>query len=366
MKIHEITGVLEQVAPRALQESYDNCGLLLGNPDDEVTAAMISLDATPQVVKEAAEAGCNLLISHHPAIFSGLKSLSGNTFTHQVLQEALRYNIGLYTIHTNLDNVLSIGVNRKIGEILGVKPIGVLQPLKGVLRKLVTFCPEKESGKVLSALFEAGAGIIGKYSECSFSAAGTGTFKAGEGTNPFVGNIGERHHEPEHRIELIFPFWLERELIKALHSAHPYEEVAYDIYKIENTWNSVGAGAYGDLDEAIPLADFFQILKRRFHCGTIRHTAFAKEKKVKRLAWCGGSGSFLLQAARTVGADVYITGDFKYHQFFETDPHTVIADIGHFESEQYTPLLVQEIIHSKFPNFAALLSKSSSNPVFYY
>ena len=362
MRISEITSYLDQRIPRAMQESYDNSGLLVGDAHAELTSALISLDITEEVVREAIDTGANLIIAHHPIIFSGLKKLTGSNYVERTVQMAIKHDVALYACHTNLDN-MDFGVNRRIADRLGLKNVRILRPLRGKLLKLVSFVPDANKEKVLEALFQAGAGHIGAYSECSFQQEGLGTFKAGEGSDPFVGEIGHRHTESEVRIEVVLPEYRERAVIQALLRSHPYEEVAYDLYELRNAWPERGAGMIGELEEAMPPMIFLRWLKEKMNAAMVRYTDL--EKDIKRVAFCGGSGSFLLPDAIAQKADVFITGDFKYHQFFDAEGRIMIADIGHYESEQFTTELLADIILEKFPNFAVRFTSCNTNPIKY-
>lgn len=364
MKIREIIDSLEQLAHPTLQEDYDNAGLLIGDKNNECTGALISLDVTEKVVEEAIARKCNLIISHHPLIFRGLKKITGDNYVSRTIISAIKNDIAVYAIHTNLDNVAH-GVNSKIAEKLGMKNCHVLLPKEDQLKKLVTFSPVQNADVVRNALFAAGAGAIGKYSECSYNVSGEGTFKAGEGTNPFVGQQGERHTEPEIRIEVIFPTHIQAPLLSALKEAHPYEEVAYYIQPLDNMDKMTGSGLVGDLDQPISPGALLEELKHHFNLSVIRHTDFTSET-IKRIAVCGGSGFFLLPNAIASGAQAYITSDIKYHDFFEAEGEILLADIGHFESEQFTVDLLSEILREKYPNFAVLKSETRTNPIRYF
>lgn len=364
MKIQDITSFLETIAPASLQESYDNAGLLTGNAGWDCTGIITTLDTTEAVVLEAIEKKCNLIVAHHPIIFSGLKKITGKNYVEKTIITAIKNDIAIYAIHTNLDNVLA-GVNGKISDQLGLINRQILQPKKGILKKLVTFVPTEQAENVRNALFTACGGHIGNYSECSFTAVGEGTFKGGAGTNPFLGKSGQRHTEKEVRLEMIFPAWVENLLLKALVAAHPYEEVAYDIFSLDNKYQDVGSGLMGELPEPVTAVEFLHHLKKTFGLTVIRHTPL-RDKPVKKIALCGGAGSFLIGAAVASGADFYITGDVKYHDFFDANERLVIADIGHFESEQYTIDLLFDILREKFPNFAVLKTRVKTNPVNYF
>jgi len=364
MKLSVLTAYLESLAPLSYQEDYDNAGLIVGHPDQEVFQALVSLDCTEAVVDEAIANNCQVIISHHPIVFRGLKKFNSKTYVERVVEKAIRKGIALYAIHTNLDNVLT-GVNAKICETLGLKNYRILSPKAGILKKLVTYVPLSHAEAVRNALFDAGAGNIGNYSECSFSTEGSGTFNGNDQTDPYVGKPGLRHTENEVRIETIYPAVLESKLLVALIMAHPYEEVAYDLYPITNANQQVGAGMIGDLEVHMQEEEFLYHLKQKMRAHVIRHTAFTG-KTVKKVAVCGGAGSFLLKQAIAAGADVFVTADFKYHEFFDAEGKLVIADIGHFESEHFTQQLLYENIRKKFSNFAVRLTEVNTNPVKYF
>lgn len=364
MTVANIIAFLESVAPPSLQESYDNAGLITGHPTWECRGVLCTLDATEEVIREAMEKGCNLVVSHHPIIFSGLKRINGHNYVERAIITAIRNDIAIYAIHTNLDNVLD-GVSGKMASMLGLEKVSTLQPRGGMLKKLFTFVPAAKAAVVRDALFEAGAGQIGHYSECSFNAVGTGTFRAGPGADPYVGEIGKRHEEDEIKIEVIFPAYLEARLVSAMKAAHPYEEVAYDVVALANPHPGVGAGAIGELPVAMDERSFLELLKSSFGLTVIRHTPWTG-RPVKRVALCGGAGSFLISNALSANADVYISSDIRYHEFFDADGRMLIADIGHYESEQFTIPLLQEILEKKFLTFAILKTEVKTNPVQYF
>ena len=363
MKIEAVVSYLESLAPPYLQESYDNAGLLCGDDQLEVSGALVTLDCTEEVIDEAIALNCNLIVAHHPVIFKGLKKLTGSNAVERVLMKAIRNNIALFASHTNLDHV-SHGVNAELARVLGLKNTRILDAKRHLLRKLVTFCPMSHGEGVRSALFAAGGGSIGNYQECSFSTEGIGTFKGNGESTPFVGKPGTLHRESEVRIEVIYPIYKEGALIAALHAAHPYEEVAYDLIALENKWGLMGAGMVGELEVEMDELDFLKGVKERLNSGCIRHTPLLG-KMVKKVAICGGAGSFLLPQAIASGATVFITGDFKYHEFFSAENKLVIADVGHYESEQFTKDLFYRFITEKFRTFAVHLSKINTNPIKY-
>lgn len=364
MKIANILELLESKAPLNLQESYDNAGLLTGRPEWACTGITVSLDATEEVILEAVSRNHNLVVAHHPIVFSGLKKISGNNYVEKAIIAAIKNDVAIYAIHTNLDNIID-GVNGKIADLLKLGNRRILVPKTGQLKKLVSFVPTDHLDKVCNAVFEAGAGSVGNYSECSFQLEGTGTFKAGAGTNPFTGEIGVRHREKETRLELVYTPDKEKQVVQALMSSHPYEEVAYDLYALTNTHSGIGSGIIGELDKEIPVMDFLKQLKEIFKVPVIRHSPVVKES-VKSVALCGGAGSFLISSALRNNADIYITGDMKYHEFFDANNRLVIADIGHFESEQFTVDLLCDILAEKFPTFAVFKTEVKTNPVNYY
>lgn len=363
MKLREIVSVFESFAPLTYQEKYDNSGLAVGDPDMEITAALLCIDVTVEVVEEAINRGTNLIISHHPVVFKPLSKLTGSNSVEKVILLAVRKSIALYSAHTNMDNVLH-GVNHKICSKLGLIEPEILAPLQHVLKKLVTYVPDQHADVVRNALFDAGAGHIGNYDACSFNNNGFGTFRALEGANPYIGDVGKLHLENETRIETIFPAACQRVVIQSLLKFHPYEEPAYDIYPVENIFPSAGSGMIGKLANPLNEIDFLGQVKTIFNCHYLRHSRLLN-KPVSRIAVCGGSGAFLIPAAISAGADLFITGDVKYHEFFTAEDHLLIADIGHYESEQFTIEIFYDILIKKIPNFAIHFSSIKTNPIYY-
>lgn len=363
MKIKDILSAIEAVAPVALQESWDNSGLLIGNKEVEIDSALITIDVTEAVVDEAIANGNGLIIAHHPPIFSGLKRITGSNDTERLVIKAIQHNIAIYAAHTNID-VVKEGVSWRMAKKLGLKNIETLVPQTGLLKKLVVFVPENYAESVRKALFDAGAGQIGNYDSCSFSTTGSGSFRGNETTNPFVGEPGTIHFENEVRVETIFPSYLQSAVINSMQAVHPYEEVAYDIFPLENKHQQIGLGVVGELTNETPATDFLHNLKKTFGCQALKHTPICKST-VKKIALVGGSGSSFLRNAIQCSADVFVTADFKYHQFFDAENKILIADIGHYESEQFTKELFYEIVRNKFPKFALRLSEVQTNPVNY-
>lgn len=363
VRLKDLMQRLESRAPLALQEEYDNSGLVFGNPEREVESCLVCLDVTPEVVEEAAKMSVPLIISHHPVIFKGIRQVVSSDVTGEILIRAIRHDIALYSMHTNLDNI-SQGVNNILASKLGLSEQKILRPLSGKLIKLVTFCPTAHAEKVRAAIFDAGAGVIGNYDCCSYNIEGKGTFRANEEARPFVGEAHHIHFEEEVRIETILPGYLEKKVVRAMIAAHPYEEVAYDIYPLLNSQPTAGAGMMGALQHAMAEIDFLHHVKRILGISVLRHSRFTG-KPVSRVAVCGGSGSFLIGDAMGQGADAFITSDIKYHQFQEPAGHMLLVDAGHYETEQFTVELIATHLNDIFPNFAVHISKMSNNPVNY-
>jgi dinuclear metal center YbgI/SA1388 family protein len=364
MKISEIIAHLEEWAPPSLQESYDNSGLIVGSPLTDVTGVLVALDCTEAIVEEAIAKNCNLIVAHHPIVFSGLKKFNGKNYVERTVIAAIKNNIAIYAIHTNLDNVHT-GVNAKIAAQLGLKNTRVLAPKTGLLKKFVTFCPADSADKVREALWAAGAGYIGNYDKVSYNLEGHGTYRGNENSNPVIGEKGKFMREPEERIEMIYPSHIEGKLLAALRASHPYEEIAYDLYPMANAWQQVGSGMIGEL--AVPLGqdEFLGLVKTMLKAQVIRFTPIPG-KQVSKVAICGGSGSFLLKDAISAGADAFVTADFKYHQFFDGEGRILIADIGHFESEQFTIDLLVDRLKGIILTFAVLKTEIVTNPINYY
>ena len=360
--VKSITDYLERIAPRQLQESYDNSGLLTGNYSLALTGVIISLDCTEEVVDEAIASRANMIIAHHPILFSGIKSLTGKNYVERTIIKAIKNDIAIYAIHTNLDNVAA-GVNNKLADRIGLINTRILKPLSN-LQKLVTFIPPKFTQEVINRLYNTGAGNIGNYSECSFKVTGKGAFRPNEQANPAIGEANKSEEVEEDRVEIIFPSHLAAVVIAELREAHPYDEVAYYLSTLENENQDNGAGMIGDLPEALAPEEFLNHLKESLSLSCIKHTKYKKE--IQKVAICGGSGSFLLKEAIKNGADVFVTGDVKYHEFFDAESSLMFCDIGHYESEVGTKELLYDLLTKKFTNFALHLSKSVTNPIKYY
>jgi len=364
MIVKEVTQILEELAPLGNAEDFDNVGLLVGDSGAEVSGILVTLDTLENVVDEALKKKCNLIVSFHPIIFRGLKKITRDTYVERTVMKAIQNNIAIYCMHTALDNS-SAGVNAKICEVLGIKHPRILIPKKATIKKLITYVPTADADRLKDALFAAGGGNIGNYSHCSFTSEGKGSYMPGEQSTPVKGSKGTIHYEDEIQINLTFPVANETKILNALFRNHPYEEVAFEIYALENANQQLGMGMIGMLETGMKETDFLAMVKKKMQASCIRHSAL-RGKKVRKIAVLGGSGAFAIVPAKTAGADVLITSDIKYHQFFEAEGTMVIADIGHYETEQFTKNLLVDYLTKKMPNFAISLSGSKTNPIKYF
>lgn len=364
MKIKEILNYIEELAPLSYAEDFDNVGLLVGDASNEVTHVLVTLDTLENTIDEAITKNCNLIISFHPIIFSGLKSITGKNYVERVVLKAIKNDIAIYATHTALDNVKQ-GVSGKMATVLGLKNTKVLLPKTNSIKKLLTYVPNTQAESLRKILFKEGAGHIGNYQNCSYNTEGIGTYLPNEYANPNIGKTGVLQQEPETAITVYFEKHQEHQLLKALFKNHPYEEVAYEITTLENSNQHIGLGIYGELDKASTEIDFLDTLKEVFNLKVIRHSQLLN-KPIKKVAVLGGSGSFALKQAIQVEADVYVSADFKYHDFFGAEKKILIADIGHYESEQFTKNLLVDYLTKKFTNFAIILSETKTNPIYNY
>lgn len=363
MKIKDITSFLETWAPPVLQESYDNSGLLLGDGDDSVQAALLALDVTESVVEEAIRQKCGLIIAHHPLIFKGMKRIGKRHWIDRCIRKAVAHDIAIYALHTNLDNVHT-GVNMKIADKIGLLNTQILSVKSGTLSKLAVYVPTSDKEVLLDALFQAGAGKIGNYDRCSFQTQGMGTFRGNDLSSPALGTKNKKEQVEETKIEVLVPLPLEKAIIQAMYAAHPYEEVAYHHTPLDNRNQEVGAGMMGELKEEMELLPFLRHLKKVMHLSHLKHTQ-PVSSKIKKVAVCGGAGAFLTPKAIQAKADVFISSDFKYHDFFEANGQLTLVDIGHYESEVFTKDLLHDELSKTFTNFAFHLSKVNTNPIQY-
>lgn len=363
MRIKEIIQTIESLAPLSLQESFDNSGMQVGDINREAVAALLCLDVTESVIDEALSLGCNLVVSHHPLAFKPFKSLTGRTYIERCMMKAIKNDIAVYAAHTNLDNARR-GVNFKLAEMLGLQQVRILSPRKDALLKLVSFVPESHAEYVRNALFNAGAGNIGDYDSCSFNLYGQGTFRAGESAHPFVGETGKLHLEKEVRIETVLPEFKQADVLRALLSVHPYEEPAYDFYSLKNSWAQAGSGVVGVLPEPMPEQEFLYFLKDALNIALLKHSK-CTGREIRDVALCGGSGAFLIGEAIAYGADIFVTGEARYNDFYDVEDNILLAVAGHFETEVCTKELLFDVISKKYPTFAVHKSAFDVNPVNY-
>lgn len=364
MTVQDITHVLEEIAPKQYADSFDNVGLLVGDFKQKVSKALLTLDCTEEVVDEAIDKKAELIITFHPIIFKGLKSITGKNYVERVVLKAIKHGISIYAIHTNLDFAWQ-GSNKKLCNILGLSNIQVLLPKEKTIKKLTFYVPTNSAEKVRKALFDAGAGSIGNYDHCSFNLEGIGSFKGTQASNPVIGKKGELHYEKETAVNLMFPWHLEDQILLTLKKAHPYEEIAYEVTSLDNVNQHIGIGMHGDLPFSMSEHDFLAFVKEKLPTECIRHSKLTG-KTIQKIAVLGGSGSFGLEQAKRIGADAYISGDFKYHEFFTAENQILICDIGHYESEQFIKSLLFDVLTKKITNFAFALSEVNTNPVNYY
>ena len=363
MKIHQITQILEEWAPLHYAEDFDNVGLLVGNPKDEVGGILVTHDCLEEVVDEAIERNCNLIVCFHPIIFKGLKRFTGNSHVVRAVRKAIKNDVAIYAIHTALDNQAH-GVSFGLSRALGLTNSSVLLPKENTVEKLNFYVPQAQAEQVRNALFAAGAGKLGNYDECSFSSDGKGSFRPSQNSTPYVGKKGERHIEDELQIQMVFQKHLASQIIEALLSSHPYEEVAYEISSLTNPNQNLGMGMIGHLPKSMKPSSFLDFVKKTLGTPSLRHSHLGT-KDIERVAVLGGSGSFAIQAAKSKKADAYITADLKYHDFYEGNQSFLLVDAGHYETEQHTKKLILNHLTEKLPNFAILLSEVDTNPIKY-
>ncbi|MDA9316653.1 Nif3-like dinuclear metal center hexameric protein [Polaribacter sp.] len=363
MKIREITRYIEELAPLNYAEDFDNVGLLVGSYNTEVSGVLVTLDTLEETIDEAIAKQCNLIVSFHPIIFAGLKKINGSSYVERVVLKAIKNDISIYATHTALDNSKN-GVSAKMCEVLGLTNTKILIPKKGIIKKLTTVVPSVNAVSLRNSLFEAGGGAVGNYEHSSFSTIGESTFKGTENSNPVVGSKEVLHVDNETKISVIFERKNEVKILKCLQAEHPYEEVPYEIVTLENVHQDIGMGMLGEFTKPMEEKDFLRYLKKTMQTACIRHSELL-HKKIKKVAVLGGAGSFAISDAKRAGADAYVSADFKYHEFFKAEKDILLADIGHYESEQFTKNLLVDYLTKKFSNFAIVLSQKSTNPIYY-
>ncbi|MCH5319750.1 MAG: Nif3-like dinuclear metal center hexameric protein [Paramuribaculum sp.] len=362
--IRDIISLIEDFAPSALQESYDNCGLQVGDATLECTGALLCVDARPEIVEEAKRKGLNLIICHHPLFFKGLKRIIGNTQVEKTAWAAIKHDIAIYASHTSLDNARG-GVSFSMAEALGLNNIRFLSPQDDKILKLSVWIPRAHALDLRDQLFMAGCGQLGNYDNCSFSVEGTGTFRPLEGSCPADGTINALHSGEEVRLELLLPRWIKSKVEETILLNHPYEEPAYEFSSVTIGTKSSGLGAVGELSSPITAVSLIERIKSTFNSPVVRCNRFDIHTPVRKVALCGGSGSSFIENAIREKAQVYITSDTGYHAFVDYADKILIADIGHFESENCAKNIFYGIIKEKFPNFAVEYSKTESNPIIY-
>ncbi|MFN3757266.1 MAG: Nif3-like dinuclear metal center hexameric protein [Flavobacterium sp.] len=371
MTIQSLLPLLENMAPTSYAEDFDNVGLLTGNLEQDITGILVCHDALENVIQEAIDTKCNVVVCFHPILFSGLKKITGSNYVEKAIILAIKHDIAIYAVHTGLDNHPE-GVNKIMCKALGIENSKVLISKENYIRKLVTFTIPENFETLRNALFEAGAGNIGNYEDCSFSSKGIGTYMGNESSNPEIGERFEFVENEEIKIEVTFEKHLESSILKALFNHHVYEEVAYEIYELKNKHQNIGLGHIGNLPKPMTEENFLKHVKDCLECGIIRHSAILG-KPIERVAVLGGSGSFAIKAAIRAKADVFITSDLKYHQFYEAENQIILMDVGHFESERFTKNYIVDYLKEKMLNFAPafetgriFLSEQNTNPVKYF
>lgn len=364
MELHKILPILEEMAPLQYAEDFDNVGLLVGNANREITGILVCHDALESVIDEAIEKKCNLVVCFHPILFSGIKKITGKNYVERAILKAIKHDIAIYAVHTALDNHKK-GVNKIFCNALGLTKTKILVPKANFIKKLVTYTIPENAEQLRNALFDAGAGKIGNYEDCSFNSQGIGTYLGNEESNPEIGSRFEFVENTEIKIEVTFEKHLESKVLRALFKNHVYEEVAYEIYSLDNVHQNIGLGMVGEFENALTEADFLQFVKEKMQCGGIRHSELTG-KPIKKVAVLGGSGSFAIKKAIASGADAFLTADLKYHQFYEAEGKLLLADIGHFESERFTKNYIVDYLKEKITNFAIVLSDKNTNPVQYF
>ena len=363
MRIQKIIDVIEEWVPPSHAEDFDNVGLIIGDPQLECKGVLVTHDTLENVVEECIKKDFNLIVSFHPIIFSGLKKLTQSNYVEKTVSKAIKNDICVYAIHTALDNH-RYGVSHALAENLGLHQIEVLSPKEKTIRKLTTYAPENEAPVLLEKLYDAGAGKIGNYKECSFISTGKGTFKGNEDSNPNVGIKGEKTEVDEVQINLIFEFHSQQKILNTLFETHSYEEVAYEVFSLENKNQTIGMGSFGQLENEMNEEEFIKWVQDKLNIDMVRHSKTIG-KKIKKVAVLGGSGSFAISAAIGASADAFITADLKYHDFFQAENKILLIDAGHYETEQFTKKLIHDNLIKKLPNFAIALSESITNPVNY-
>lgn len=362
--IAQFTTAFEAIAPPSIAWKGDNIGLLIGRPETAVTNILVALDLTEKVIAEAVKKRVNLIVTHHPVLFHPLKSITPSTQAGAMALSLIERNIAVYAAHTNLDSV-KWGVNFSLAGSLGLRNVRILSPIEGSLSSVTVFVPGTHADAVAEAMHAAGAGMFEKYDTCSFRSEGIGTFRGGNGADPYIGSIGTVERVPEVRLEMLAEQWKLRGIIAAMLKAHPYEEVAYNVSPLSNRNREYGLGAIGDLPKGMGRRSFLTMVKRQLRATAVRYTG--PDRTIRRVAVCGGSGSEFIREALAQGADAMVTADCKYHTFQEFEHSLLLVDAGHYETEAVVlPAFAEAIgtiMNAGRHRGRIFITQTSTNPV---
>ncbi|MCR4965820.1 MAG: Nif3-like dinuclear metal center hexameric protein [Bacteroidales bacterium] len=363
MLIKEVTACLERRFPLWLQEDFDNCGVQCGDVLQEVTGVMVCFEMSIQIIEEAIAKGANLVISHHPLMLRrGLCKIQPSDRVGAMICKALEHKMVLYSMHTNIDSAAG-GGNDAFAEKLGLQELSVMEPHAGHLRKVVVFVPTDHADRLRQALADVGCGKIGNYDSCAYLMSGTGTFRPLEGSNPFIGKEMQLERVVEERVEMIFPANIMYKVIDTIYKNHPYEEPAFDILRLENASRTEGLGRVGFLPNPMSTLEFLQYVKEKMEIQHLRY-AGASERMIQKVAVCGGGGASFIESAMASGADAYVTGDVKYHDFFRSNDSMLIVDIGHYESEYFIKEIIYKELKENFSTFAVSIAELEKLKIF--
>lgn len=359
----DIAGFMEEFAPTFLAEDWDNVGLLVGSRSQEVRRVLVCLEVSAKVVEEAVSKKIDLILSHHPMIFKGLKRIVADDFSGGLLYKLIRNNIGVYSAHTNLD-VTDHGINEHLADIMGLKNAKNLNPYQSEdLYKVVVFVPERDVDRVREAMCSAGAGWLGNYSDCTFMTKGTGTFKPLEGTHPYIGTQGTLEKVDEYRLETVVPKSRMGCVISAMLKAHPYEEVAYDTYLLKLKGKEYGLGKYGSLEVPMSFDAFVRHVKNKLNISTVRLIGQPPKEVQTAAVFCGAFDDNFSAVVRN-RIDVLIAGDVKHHTAFDMAAAGIcVIDAGHFATERIMVPHLTEILSKKFPELEVIASEVEEDPI---
>ena len=359
MIIEELTTFIEDKFPLSQQESYDNCGLIVGDPKKTVKKVLLALDCTEQVIKEAKLKKADVIITHHPLMFSSINKLTANDYEGSLIIKLIKSDIALYAVHTNLDNSIN-GINKYLALKLGLKNLQILVGKEKTFKKIITFVPKAYSQKVITALSAAKAGNIGLYSHCAFVTEGSGCFKPEKGAKPFLGELSKINQVEEVKLEMVFASENQKMIENSLKKAHPYEQPAFDIIELANPNPDIGAGIYGDLPAQINTAEFLKLVKTKLNLSYIRQSNSAK-KFISKVAICSGAGFFVFEQAKRLNVDALVTSEIKHHEFLAAENNILLCDIDHHEGEIAAVNILDQILQ-KLENIDTLISKHNLSP----